>query len=162
MRNRLVIDHSWQASCLVPNLGAIQYTHPTKSTKVCFKVADAAGNITTTVNRRRRVRPMSSLLLLDVHEKNSGRDSNSHRQRTCRTSPTSVRCQSTSARTSSHPPRPRFRPRNVRQTFLHWPHCIMKVEHRLWLNMWWWVKHAKSLLLYWHCKQPCILESFGK
>ena len=38
----------------------------TYSTKKCFIAAAAAGNITTTVNKGRQARPMSSLLPLDV------------------------------------------------------------------------------------------------
>ena len=52
------------------NLGANQYTGPACGTKKCFIAAAAAGNITTTVNKGRRARPMSSLLLLDVYESN--------------------------------------------------------------------------------------------
>ena len=47
--------------------GANQYTGPACGAKKCFIAAAVAGNITTTVNKGRRVRPMS-LLLLDVYE----------------------------------------------------------------------------------------------
>ena len=52
---------------LALNPGANQYTSPAYSAKKCFIVAAAAGNITTTVNKGRQSKPMSSLLLLDVY-----------------------------------------------------------------------------------------------
>ena len=65
------IDRSWPqlaGQLLALNVGANQYTCPTYSTKKCFIVAAAAGDITTTVNRGKWAGPMSSLLLLDVYE----------------------------------------------------------------------------------------------
>ena len=53
---------------LALNAGANQDTCPAYSTKKCFIVAAAAGNITTTVNKGRQAGPMSSLLLVDVYE----------------------------------------------------------------------------------------------
>ena len=52
---------------MVLNTGANQYTCPTYSTKVCFIVATAGGDITTSVNKGRWARPISGLLLLDVY-----------------------------------------------------------------------------------------------
>ena len=49
------------------NPGAKQYTSPTNSAKKCFISSAASGDITTTVNKCRRVGPMISLLLLDVY-----------------------------------------------------------------------------------------------
>ena len=51
---------SWGKSIHWPACGA----------KKCFIAAAVAGDITTTVNKGRRARPMSSLLLLDVYARN--------------------------------------------------------------------------------------------
>ena len=56
------------------NPRANQYTGlagPACGTKKCFIAAAAAGNITTTVNKGRQPRLMSSLLLLDVYGYNT-------------------------------------------------------------------------------------------
>ena len=49
------------------NAGRNQYTRPTYSTKVCFMVVTAAGDITTSINKGMRAGPYSGLLLLDVY-----------------------------------------------------------------------------------------------
>ena len=62
-RHRPLIGHSWQASCLwamALKPAANQYTGPAFSTKACFMVV---GDITASVNKGRRVGPMSSLLI---------------------------------------------------------------------------------------------------
>ena len=51
------------AGHLVLNAGANQNIDPAYSSKVCFMVATMAGNITATVNKDSRARPMSGLLL---------------------------------------------------------------------------------------------------
>ena len=48
------------ALAMALNLGANQYTGPAFSAKACFMVV---GNITTSVNKGRRARPMSGLLI---------------------------------------------------------------------------------------------------
>ena len=52
---------------LALNQGANQNTGHACGAKKCFIATAAAGNITTTVNKGRRARPMSRLLLLDVY-----------------------------------------------------------------------------------------------
>ena len=59
----LLIGRSWWAGCNMSNgteSGGKRYTGPAYITKACFKVA---GDITTAVNKGRRARPMSGLLL---------------------------------------------------------------------------------------------------
>ena len=59
-RSSVIVGGPAAAWAIALNLGANQYTGPAFSAKACFMVA---GNINTNVNKGRRARPMSGLLI---------------------------------------------------------------------------------------------------
>ena len=72
--------HLWEIDCPLAivgrpatgaECGANQYTCPAYGAKKCFIAAARAGDITTSVNKGKRARPMISLLFLDVYALNS-------------------------------------------------------------------------------------------